>query len=102
MVLARALGITSLTSYISRLRRPDKTTRRAQARAMESTRSEPKSEAVPPMSSARPPVATPAPTKVAADSGEDPLAQAMRALSKPALDIRQIHGDGDPNNRKLI
>jgi hypothetical protein len=32
----------------------------------------------------------------------DPLAQAMRVLSKPKMDIRKIHNDGDPEGRNLI
>jgi hypothetical protein len=32
----------------------------------------------------------------------NPLAQAMAALSKPKLDIRQVHGDGDPTGKNLI
>ena len=33
---------------------------------------------------------------------EDPLASAMRALSKPRYDIREAMCDGDPTKKKLI
>jgi hypothetical protein len=33
---------------------------------------------------------------------DDPLAQAMRVLSKPKMDIRKIHNDGDPEGRNLV
>jgi hypothetical protein len=33
---------------------------------------------------------------------EDPLANAMKALSKPRYDIRQVMCDGDPTKKKLI
>ena len=33
---------------------------------------------------------------------EDPLANAMKALSKPRYDIRQAMCDGDPTKKKLI
>jgi hypothetical protein len=33
---------------------------------------------------------------------EDPLANAMRVLSKPRYDIRQAMCDGDPTKKKLI
>ena len=32
----------------------------------------------------------------------DPISQAMRALTKPRLDIRKLHGDGDPSGKSLI
>lgn len=32
----------------------------------------------------------------------DPMAIARKALNKPRFDIRKIHGDGDPSDRKLI
>jgi len=33
---------------------------------------------------------------------DDRLAQAMSVLSKPRLDIRTVHSDGDPDGRNLI
>jgi len=33
---------------------------------------------------------------------EDPLANAMRALSRPQYDIRQAMCDGDPTRKKLV
>ena len=70
------LSITSLTSYISRIRR----------RATQ--------PAVPPQVGANEVAASKAP--------EDPLAQAKRVLSQPKLDIRKLHNDGDPEGRNLI
>jgi hypothetical protein len=34
--------------------------------------------------------------------GDDPMAGAREALSKPRFDIRKLHGDGDPSDRNLI
>jgi len=87
-----ALAITSLTSYISRIRRretgqwqsgspPTGTIR------LESIPASPPNRAQP---GERP------------DPSDDPLAAAMRALSKPRLDIRELHGDGDPENKSVI
>ena len=94
------LGITSLTSYISRIRRREA----AGARRPEATVGEfihPLMESAPPL----PPAGSlaghasgqPEPTKQG-----DPLAQAMKVLSKPGLDIRKIHNDGDPEGGNLI
>jgi len=35
-------------------------------------------------------------------SADDPMAGAREALSRPRFDIRKLHGDGDPTDRKLI
>ena len=79
------LGLTSLTSYISRIRRRERANRRIEE----------------PLS-AHAPSSTPRPTSPATTPPEEPLALAMRALSKRAIDIREIHNDGDPHGRKLI
>ena len=42
------------------------------------------------------------PTDQFSEPYRDPLAQAMSFLSKPRLDIRKIHNDGDPEGRNLI
>jgi hypothetical protein len=80
------LSTTSLTSYISRIRR----------------RLAAKQSAVEPQAgpNARSQVAT----QVAAGPApeDDPLAQAKRVLSQPKLDIRKLHNDGDPEGRNLI
>ena len=71
------LGITSLTSYISRIRRRAK----------------------------QPPVQPqdgPSARSQVATEVDDPLAQAKRVLSQPKLDIRKLHNDGDPEGRNLI
>ena len=74
------LGITSLTSYISRIRR----------------RLAVKGDQTPPGPSSS--VAT----RAAASPEHDPLAQAKRVLSQPKFDIRKLHNDGDPRGRNLI
>jgi len=43
-----------------------------------------------------------APTKKVPAGREDPLASAMRALSKPRYEIREAMCDGDPTKKKLI
>jgi uncharacterized protein (DUF1501 family) len=90
------VGITSLTSYISRIRRRESATGYAQS-------------SLPPADDrlARPRKET---ERTQADSGQhmeplangDPIAQAMRALTKPRLDIRKLHSDGDPTGKNLI
>ena len=97
-----SLGITSLTSYISRLRRHERANRRIEEPAAQSVRVQTRVEPVPAPLSARPPISTPRQTSPATTPPEDPLAQAMRALSKRAIDIREIHNDGEPHGRKLI
>ena len=99
------LGITSLTSYISRIRRRERTNRSigsfegpAAQPILVQTRVEPFPEPL----SAHAPNSTPRQTGPATTPPEDPLALAMRALSKRAIDIREIHNDGDPHGRKLI
>jgi hypothetical protein len=87
-----SLGITSLTSYISRLRRRERANRSIEGPAPQSVRVQTRVEPVP----------APWQTSPATTPPDDPLAQAMRALSKCAIDIRQIHNDGDPHGRKLI
>src|SRR5437868_3528720 len=42
------------------------------------------------------------PAEQAPAATEDPLANAMRALSKPRYDIRQAMCNGDPTKKKLI
>jgi len=99
------VGITSLTSYISRLRRRRKANR-IEAPTMDAVQSQTRSTPALSPLSVHPPFATPLqarPVLTQLDSpSDDPLAQAMRALSKRAVDIREIHNDGDPDGRKLI
>ena len=75
------LGLTSLTSYISRIRRREAATatRARQTDAGAAHGIEPVREPL-----------------------RDPLAPAMQVLSKRRLDIRELHGDGDPQNQNLI
>ena len=97
-----ALGITSLTSYISRIRCREKLNRRNDAPTMDSVRDQTRAQPVlSPLSALRPPTVRPQPSPASVPP-DDPLAQAMRALSKRAVDIREIHNDGDPGGRKLI
>jgi hypothetical protein len=96
------VGITSLTSYISRLRRRERSNRRIDAPPVQSIREQTAVESAQAQLSIRPPLSTARQTNRASRLHEDPLAQAMQALSKRPVDIREIHNDGDPNGRKLI
>ena len=48
------------------------------------------------------PLALAARTESTLAGTEDPLANAMRALSKPRYDIRQAMCDGDPTRKELV
>jgi hypothetical protein len=96
------LGLTSLTSYISRLRRRQTANWRIGASSEDSVRAQTKVEPVLAPRLARATFTTRPNAKSAPEQPEDPLAQAMRALSKPRFDIRQSHGDGDPQGKNLI
>jgi hypothetical protein len=99
------VGITSLTSYISRLRRRRRSNR-IEVPTVDAVRSQTRTAPVLSPLSLHPPLATPLQTRPPLTQpdkpSDDPLAQAMRALSKRAIDIREIHNDGDPDGRKLI
>ena len=93
------VGTTSLTSYISRIRKREST-------AQHTHESPPRGALA-----VRGPVAPrERGVRVPADGAQqleptpsaDPIAQAMRALTKPRLDIRKLHGDGDPAGKSLI
>jgi hypothetical protein len=90
------LGVTSLTSYISRIKRREITNPHTESSTARTVRAYTESVADrPTRPSATPPVSR--------DPGpEDPLAQAMRFFSRPRLDIREIHNDGDPEGGNLI
>jgi hypothetical protein len=94
------LGVTSLTSYISRIRRREKANRFPEAPDAQSVRSE--TESIRVSSAAHPPAMAQAAGSPAQGQPNDPLAQAMRVLSRPKMDIRKIHNDGDPEGRNLI
>lgn len=96
------LSAKCLASYISRLRRRRIAKGWIEARSAQPVRDQSNAEPILASLPARTPVTSPRPTSPAATSSEDPLAQAMRAISKPTLDIREIHNDGDPRGRKLI
>ena len=98
------LSVTSLTSYISRIRRRE--IQECQNKAIADSQSN-----VPPAKSLaqepglrahRPANNSSKNTDSLQKHGNDPLAQALKALSKPKLDIREIHGDGDPSGKNLI
>jgi hypothetical protein len=95
-----ALGVTSLTSYISRIRRREAMNRSSAPpiKQVVRERGEPTLESPPPLPSTRVPGAN----QSAQTHMDDPLAPAMRVLSKPKMDIRKIHNDGDPEGRNLI
>ena len=84
------LSATSLTSYISRIRR-----RELRERTVDSdtgNQREPR-EGVP----------SPASSQDCADTASHtPLASAMAVLRQRRFDIRELHGDGDPTNKNLI
>jgi hypothetical protein len=97
------LGVTSLTSYISRIRRRE--TREPQREVVAdleanvaSVKSAGQELGLWPHSPATSSTKTGSPQEYA----NNPLAQAMKALSKPKLDIREVHGDGDPSGKNLI
>ena len=83
------LGLTSLTSYISRLRKrqggPPQVRLPSPERLPQPFRETP-----------------PKPVQPAEIKPGDPLAPAMLALSKRRLDIRELHDDGDPDLKDLI
>lgn len=94
-----ALGVTSLTSYISRIRRREAANRSFGATAEQIVRQHAETLESPPP---RPPTRMPVANQSAPTQPDDPLAPAMRVLSKPKMDIRKIHNDGDPEGRNLI
>jgi hypothetical protein len=93
------LGVTSLTSYISRSRRRKKTNPHMESSTAQTTRAY--TESIDERSTHR--SGLPLTTGDRTTQGpEDPLAQAMRFLSRPKIDIRKIHNDGDPKGENLI
>jgi hypothetical protein len=85
-----ALGITSLTSYISRIRKRELAKR---------------AKGVPTIAAPlelRPALTVPDAGSPVVKEPDNPLAQAMRVLSRPRFDIRKIHNDGDPEGKNLI
>lgn len=90
------VGITSLTSYISRIRRRESAIQRGQ-----------KSLPPPRIWSLTSGVVMRYGTSTSVlfactAAGVERIAQAMRALNKPRLDIRKLHSDGDPTGKSLI
>jgi hypothetical protein len=97
------LSVTSLTSYISRIRRREIREPRSKEIADLETNVQPVKSAGQELG-LRP--RSPANSRTKTDSPQEhannPLAQAMKALAKPKLDIREVHGDGDPSGKNLI
>jgi hypothetical protein len=85
-----ALSITSLTSYISRIRRRELC--RGAAHVATVFQTQPDESTVMPDRASAPDDAVP----------RDPLASAMAALRHRRFDIREMHGDGDPTDKNLI
>ncbi len=94
------LGITSLTSYISRIRRRETATNRRDEVSVGDL-VHPHAEPAPTLPSPLGSLAVRVSNRETSNPN-DPLAQAMNVLSKPRLDIRKIHNDGDPEGRNLI
>ena len=94
------LGVTSLTSYISRIRHREKADRCPDPPTAQQVRSE--TQSIRESSAALLSPMVPDANDPALKRPDDPLAQAMRVLSKPKMDIRMIHNDGDPEGRNLI
>jgi hypothetical protein len=98
-----ALSVTSLTSYVSRIRRREIQERQNKAIAEFGANVPPeKSMAQESGLPARGPQGSSTNAIPSKQQHHNPLAQAMNALSKPKLDIREIHGDGDPSGKNLI
>lgn len=103
------VSIPGLRSYVSRSRRKEAVLRRAEAESafLQAAKSgEPQaSTAGDRANSSRSSTGNP-PSKQRVEteqSADDPMAGAIRALDRARrLDIRDIHGDGDPSGKNLI
>ena len=93
------VGTTSLTSYISRIRRRESKAQRAHESPPHGALAVDR-----PVAPREQGVGMPADgaQHLKPPTDADPIAQAMRALTKPRLDIRKLHGDGDPAGKSLI
>ena len=85
-----ALSISSLTSYLSRIRRRE--LRRSVARPAITLETQPDESMA---------------TRIRASHANnavssDPLASAMAVLRQRRFDIREVHGNGDPTDKNLI
>jgi hypothetical protein len=95
-----SLGVTTLTSYISRIRRHERPNADLEIPVGRSARAQ--IEAPEKLRSIQPSGVPAIRRGVETETSDDPLAQAMRVLSRPKMDIRKIHNDGDPEGRNLI
>jgi hypothetical protein len=94
------LGVTSLTSYISRIRRREKANRYPETPAAQFVRAQ--AEVILPVPPTPSEFRNSVEGRPASRPPADPLAPAMRVLSRPKMDIRKIHNDGDPQGKNLI
>lgn len=84
------VSITSLTSYISRIRRRE--LRHSGTCTATAFQTQPHET-----------MATPSRVTDGSNAApHDPLASAMAILRQPRFDIRELHGNGDPTNKNLI
>lgn len=84
-----SLSITSLTSYVSRIRRRESV---HSGRCQTARQIQPDKSAGKPNRSSGPSDTVP----------HDPLASAVEMLRQRRFDIREVHGDGDPTDKNLI
>lgn len=84
------VSVTSLTSYISRIRRRE--LRQSAARPGIPLGTQPDESTATAIRPSHPNNAV----------SRDPLASAMAVLRQPRFDIREVHGDGDPTDKNLI
>lgn len=91
------LTVTSLTSYISRRRRREKANRHSEVPLPQPVQLD--FGSVPTWRGPSPRLT---PETRITQPAHDPLAQAMRVLSRPKMDIRKMHNDGDPEGGNLI
>ena len=84
-----SLSITSLTSYISRIR--GRESRERVVHWDTGVQYEPRDG-----------ISSPASSRDCADTSHTPLASAMAVLRQHRFDIREVHADGDPTNKNLI
>ncbi len=84
------LSITSLTSYVSRIRRRELLHSAASSQKFVQTQRDAETRTPQRMLDPSDPVP------------HDPLAPAMEILRQRRFDIREVHGDGDPTDKNLI
>jgi hypothetical protein len=102
------VSIPGLRSYVSRSRRKEAILRRAEAEnafLRAAISAEPQASTGGERANSKSPTGNPPskPREETEKTTDDPMAGAIRALDKARrLDIREIHGDGDPSGKNLI